>query len=143
MMGAFGAPGLALGVAGGVSGGLINYGVEMLYQNDEEQRILDRLKANQTPGLLMSGGCWNTARYCLGILLTTIEMDDYSKQQIINTRDNFGISVDEILSSCDYLVKTHLPTGYYRIMNLIISGALPKEAKDYIKNKFASGVKLL
>ena len=143
MMGAFGAPGLALGVAGGVSGGLINYGVEMLYQNDEEQRILDRLKANQTPGLLMSGGCWNSARYCLGILLTTLEMDDYSKQQIINTRDNFGVSVDEILLSCDILVKNDLPNGYYRIMNLIISGALPKEAKDYIKNKFASGVKLL
>ena len=142
-MGAFGAPGLALGVAGGVSGGLINYGVEMLYQNDEEQRILDRLKANQTPGLLMGGGCWSIARYCLGILLTWLQMDPYSIDQMTNTRSNFGISVDEILVSCDALVRTDLPVGYYSVKNLIISGAAPKEAKDYIKKKFEAGVRLL
>lgn len=143
MMGAFGAPGLALGVAGGVSGGLINYGVEMLYQNDEEQRILDRLKANQIPGIIMGGGCWSIARYCGGILLTWLEMDAYSDSQMINTRNNFGVSVDEILGLCDNLVRNELPDGYYSIKNLIISGAAPKEAKDYIKNKFDAGVKLL
>ncbi len=143
MMGAFGAPGLALGVAGGVSGGLINYGVEMLYQNDEEQRILDRLKANQTPGLIMGGGCWSIARYCRGILFTYLEPDWYSGIQMNNIRNNFGISVDEILTSCDDLVRNQLPVGYYSIKNLILSGTAPKEAKDYIKNKFDAGVKLL
>lgn len=143
MMGAFGAPGLALGVAGGVSGGLINYGVEMLYQNDEEQRILDRLKANQTPGLIMGGGAWMIARYCVGILLTSLDMDSYSATQLSNMRTNFGISVDEILSSCNTQVKTTSPTGYYVIKNLIISGSIPKEAKDYIKKKFDAGVRLL
>ena len=143
MMGAFGAPGLALGVAGGVSGGLINYGVEMLYQNDEEQRLEDRLRANQASTLLFSSNSLLPFFRNYGFTICTIVPDDYSEDQLVNVRNNFGVSVDEILSSCDNLVKNDLPAGYYRIMNLIISGVLPKEAKDYIKNKFASGVKLL
>ena len=143
MMGAFGPQGLALGVVGGMVGGLVSYGTEMLYQNDEEQRILDRWKSNQTPGLLLEGGGWDKLRYSKGILLTYLEMDGYSATQLGNTRSNFGISVDEILSSCETMVKTTLPTGYYSIKNLIISGSVPKEAKDYIKKKFDAGVKLL
>ena len=143
MMGAFGAPGLALGVAGGVSGGLINYGVEMLYQNDEEQRILDRLMANQTSGIIMGSDAGTTVVRSRGIFLTKLVMDSYSESQADNTRNNFGISVDEILASCETIVKTTLPTGYYSIKNLIISGNAPKEAKDYIKKKFDAGVRLL
>ena len=143
MMGAFGAPGLALGVAGGVSGGLINYGVEMLYQNDEEQRILDRLKANQSSSIIMGSDAGHTVVRSRGIFLTKIQMDGYSATQADNTKSNFGISVDEILSSCNTQVKTTAPTGYYIIKNLIISGSAPKEAKDYIKKKFDAGVRLL
>ena len=143
MMGAFGPQGAAVGMAGGAASGLISYGVEMLYQNDEEQRILDRLKANQSPGLLLGSTAELSAINLQGFRLVKQVMDDYSANQADNTRDNFGVSVDEILSSCDLLVRTDLPEGYYSIKNLILSGAAPKEAKDYIKNKFASGVKLL
>ena len=143
MMGAFGPAGAAAGVIGGVSGGLISYGVEMLYQNDEEQRLLDRLKASQTPGMLMADIVRVVYRESPGIVITKTVPDSYSQDQMINTRNNFGISVDEIRSSCDALVRTDLPVGYYSIKNLIISGAAPKEAKDYIKKKFDAGVKLL
>ena len=143
MMGAFGAQGAAIGMLGGASSGLISYGVEMMYQNDEEQRILDRLKANQPSSLILSSNSLLPLTRNYGYALCSLVPDDYSEDQLVNIRNNFGISVDEILSSCDNLVKNDLPNGYYRIMNLIISGALPKEAKDYIKNKFASGVKLV
>jgi len=143
MMGAFGPQGLALGVAGGLAGGLITYGVEMLYTNDEEQRQEDRLAANQASSLILSSGSVLPTYRHLGISLHKISPDSYSLAQISNMRNNFGVSVDEILSSCDNLVKGLLPVGYYIIKNMIISGAAPKEAKDYIKNKFDAGVKLL
>ena len=72
-----------------------------------------------------------------------LKMDNYSTSIGSSMRANYGISVDEIRGSCDSLVRTELPAGYYSIKNLIISGAAPKEAKDYIKNKFDAGVKLL
>lgn len=143
MMGAFGPMGLALGVAGGAAGGLISYGVEMLYTNDEEQKQEDRLAANQPSSLILSGGSLQAAYREYGIAIRKISPDDYSLTQIANTRNNSGVSVDEILASCDTIVKTTLPTGYYSIKNLIISGNAPKEAKDYIKKKFDAGVRLL
>lgn len=143
MMGAFGAPGLLLGAGGGMAGGLISYGVEMLYQNDEEQRILDRLKANQPSSLIMGSNARALIANLKGYRLIKLKMDDYSAGLVTSNRANFGISVDEILSSCETLVKTTLPTGYYSIKNLIISGSIPKEAKDYIKRKFDAGVRLL
>lgn len=142
-MGAFGPMGLALGVAGGAAGGLISYGVEMLYTNDEEQKQEDRLAANQPSSLILSGGSLQAAYREYGIAIRKISPDDYSLTQIANTRNNSGVSVDEILASCDTIVKTTLPTGYYSIKNLIISGNAPKEAKDYIKKKFDAGVRLL
>ena len=143
MMGAFGPQGLALGVAGGLAGGMITYGVERLYTNDEEQRQEDRLAANQASSLILSSGSVLPTYRHLGIALHKISPDSYSLTQISNMRNNFGVSVDEILASCDALVRSTLPVGYYSIKNLIISGAAPKEAKDYIKNKFDAGVKLL
>ena len=143
MMGAFGAQGAAVGMLGGAFSGLISYGVEMGYQNDEEQRILDRLKAQQPSSLIISSNSILPIFRHYGFTLCSIVPDDYSLAQISNTRSNFGISVDEILSSCETQVKTTSPTGYYVIKNLIISGSIPKEAKDYIKKKFDAGVRLL
>ena len=127
----------------GVAPGLINYGVEMLYQNDEEQRLENRLQANQSSTLILTSNSLLSLIRCYSFVIKDIVPDPYSGTQIMNMRNNFGVSVDEILTSCDHLVKTELPLGYYSIKNLIISGAAPKEAKDYIKNKFDAGVKLL
>lgn len=143
MMGAFGPMGLALGVAGGTAGGMISYGVEMLYTNDEEQKQEDRLAANQPSSLILSSGSLQAAYRGYGLRLWKLTPDSYALTQITNTRNNSGISVDEILASCETIVKTTLPTGYYSIKNLIISGNAPKEAKDYIKKKFDAGVRLL
>ena len=142
MMGAFGPQGLALGMIGGVAGGLISYGTEMLYQNDAEQGLTDRLKANQISGLLMGSNAISATRM-RGPSLIRIKPDQYSLDQISNTRGQFGISVDELLSSTDTLIRTTSPTGYYNIQNLIVSGDVPVSAKRWIRNKFASGVRLI
>ena len=144
MMGAFGSRGLIVGGLGGTIGGLTNYLTETYWQNDKEQELLDRLKANQSNSILKSGYLTTDILYNGSITkLQSFVKDSYSSTQLSNTRSNFGISVDEILSSCNTQVKTTAPTGYYVIKNLIISGSAPKEAKDYIKKKFDAGVRLL
>lgn len=143
MMGAFGPQGLLLGVAGGVAGGLISYGVERLYQNDEEQGLMERLKANQIPGLLMGSNVLAATHTRFGPAVIRIYPDDYSLGQIANTRAQFGVSVDELSPSVDTLIRTSSPTGYYNIQNLIVSGDIPVSAKRWIRNKFASGVRLI
>ena len=140
MMGAFGPAGLAAGVIGGVSGGLIGYGVEMLYTNDEMKKFDDRLAANQPAGILLSGDGEDILFNCQMPALVKMTMDDYSVAVNNDNIVNYGYSVDEIKSSVDAL---RLQTGFWQVSNLILSGNAPKEAKDYIKKKFESGVKLI
>ena len=115
----------------------------MVYQNDAEQALTDRLKANQIPSLMMGSTSVMTALSKKGPLLAKLAPDQYSLDQISNTRGQFGISVDELLSSTDMLIRTTSPTGYYNIQNLIVSGDVPVSAKRWIRNKFASGVRLI
>ena len=143
MMGAFGPQGLALGVAGGLLGGMTSYAVESLWQNDEIRKNEDRLMANQLSTMLLSSNAMISMVRINGISIRKLVPDIYSRQQLQNTRGNYGISVDEILDSCDYLIRTISPTGFYQIPNLIISGPLPVEAKDTIKQKFSAGVRLI
>lgn len=143
MMGAFGPAGLAVGTLGGISGGLIGYGVEMLYQNDEEQRLEDRLQANQPSSLIISSNSKLIVARKYGFVITDLVPDSYSGTQITNTRAQFGISVDELMSSCDTLIRSESPTGYYNIQNMIVNGNVPVSAKKWIREKFRSGVRLI
>lgn len=143
MMGAFGPAGLIAGTVGGAAGGLISYGVEMLYQNDEEQRLEDRLQANQPSSMILSSDSQLSIFRDYGISIRKIIPDDYSSEQIIATRNQFGISVDELMPSCDTLIRTVSPTGYYNIQNLIVNGNVPVSAKKWIREKFRSGVRLI
>ena len=143
MMGAFGPAGLAVGSLGGVSGGLIGYGVEMLYQNDEEQRLEDRLQANQPSALILSSNSILSIIRNYGFRIKSVVPDGYSLGQIAGTRSQFGVSVDELKSTCDYLIRTTSPIGYYNIQNMIVKGNVPVSAKKWIREKFRSGVRLV
>lgn len=141
--GGFSEKGALIGAAAGAASGVITYGVDTFYTNDEIQKSEDRLRSHQPAGILLSGdGVW-TSSFGPRVVLKKIVFDDYSASQLSNTRSNYGISVDEILSSCDSLIRTTSPTGFYQIPNLIISGPLPVEAKDTIKQKFSAGVRLI
>ena len=115
----------------------------MLYQNDKEQELQDRLKANQTPSLIMGDAVSSVMKYSKGLIIIPIGPDDYSLQQITATRNQFGISVDELRSSCDQLIRITSPTGYFNIQNLIVNGNVPVSAKKWIREKFRSGVRLI
>ena len=141
--GAFSGIGAAVGAAAGATGAIASYGVEMLFTNDKEQELSDRLMANQLSSLILSSGAVQPFFDKLGIHLRTLVPDPYSLDVIGSMRDNNGVSVDEILGSCDSLVRQESPRGFYQIPNLIISGPLPVEAKDTIKQKFSAGVRLI
>ena len=143
LFGAVGAIGALAGTAAGAVPGLVNYGVEMLYQNDAEQALTDRLKARQSSSLILGSNAVTTAMKTKGPELKRLIPDQYSLDQISNIRGQFGISVDELLSSTDTLIRTTSPIGYYNIQNLIVSGDVPVSAKRWIRNKFASGVRLI
>lgn len=143
MMGAFGPAGLAIGAAGGATGGMVGYGVEMLYENDKEQQLTDRLQASQPSTMILSGNTLISYLRMYLFAIRKIEPDSYSAMQITNTRALFGISVDELMSSCDTLIRSTSPTGYYNIQNLIISGDIPVSAKRWIREKFRAGVRLI
>ena len=143
MMGAFGPAGLVLGIVGGVVGGMTNYAVEGLYQNDEEQALMNGLMASQTSGMLASDIFVMAAVEFPGLVIEKLQPDQYSKGQITNTRAQFGISVDELMSSCDTLIRSTSPTGYYNIQNMIVNGNVPVSAKKWIREKFRSGVRLI
>lgn len=144
MMGAFGSRGLIIGALGGSVGGVTNYLTETYWQNDKEQELLDRKTAQQSASILLDGSSLVDMNRCAArIELVEFVMDDYSAAQLTNLRDQMGVSVDELLSSCDTLIKTTSPTGYYNIQNLIISGSVPVSAKKWIREKFRSGVRLI
>lgn len=143
LMGGFGPAGALVGAAAGATTGLMRYGFEEMWLNDKEQSLIDRLKSNQLSALIMSSNAGQPFKDDLGIHLRSIIPDQYSLDQISNTRGQFGVSVDELLSSTDTLIRTTSPTGYYNIQNLIVSGDIPVSAKRWIRNKFASGVRLI
>jgi hypothetical protein len=142
-MGAFGTAGAILGVAGGALGGGVSYLTETYYQNDREQELLDRLKANQLPSLIMGSYAKITITNGSGPSLYKMVMDTYSYDLVDDTRSQFGISVDELTTSCDTLIRTTATTGYYNIQNLIVTGDVPVSAKKWIREKFRSGVRLI
>ena len=143
MMGAFGPVGLAVGTLGGVTGGLVGYGVESLWQNDKEQEMKDRLMANQLSSLVLSTNALEPFVNSTCLRMRSLVPDDYSAGLITDTRAQFGVSVDELVTSCDTLIRTSAPTGYYNIQNLIVSGDIPVSAKRWIREKFRAGVRLI
>ena len=142
-MGAFGTLGLLAGAGGGAIGGLTSYLVEMNYQNDREQHLEDRLRAQQIPSLLLSSNSFLPYERKYGFVIKKLIPDSYSATQITNTRAQFGVSVDELMSSCDTLIRSTSPTGYYNIQNMIVNGNVPVSAKKWIREKFRSGVRLI
>ena len=143
LMGGFGPAGALVGAAAGATTGLMRYGFEEMWLNDKEQSLIDRLKSNQLSALVMSSNAAQPFKDDLGIHLRSLIPDQYSLDQISNTRSQFGVSVDELLPTTDALIKTMSPKGYYNIQNLIITGDIPVSAKKWIRNKFASGVRLI
>lgn len=149
MLGAIGGPIGAIGGAalGGVTSALgsaistVSEKAISTAYNDVFQGIDDFSHAHQTDGLLMAGTGFDCLRYGRkGIYLANYGIDAYS-QGTLNTRIQlYGARVDEPTPDCTALIEAG---GPLRIENLYVGGSIPVQAKQYIKERFRSGVRLV
>lgn len=140
LMGGFGPMGAAAGAVGGVIGGAASMGMDFLWYNQAAQGAKDKLAAQQTPGILISGGALDAVENGYDIAICVMGMDSYSAGRASSERSLVGVKVDEYNSSNDTVRSS---TGFYQIVNLAVTGSIPNSAKRSIANRFAKGVKLI
>lgn len=139
--GPLGAIGGAIG--GGILGGImtgINYGLGENF-NQQLQEAKDLMYANQKNGIVLTGNSYNKM----------ILNNAYYPLLIIETADatsSAEITADIALNGYDTNVSgslslTSASTGPYQIVNMTLTGSVPPQAKQYIKDKFAQGVRLI
>lgn len=69
--------------------------------------------------------------------LCTLEWDDYSVAQRDRDISMYGAHVDEPTADCTSLISAG---GPLRIANLIVTGPIPVQAKQFFRTRFANGV---
>ena len=138
-----------LGVAGSVLGiytaaQLIgasgNYLANKFWFNGEYQKWSDYRAARQTDNLLTTGSGPDNIYYGTDITLLAMDNDDYSVEQRNNDISLYGCHVDEPMTSCQSLVEAG---GPLQITNLTVGGDIPVQAKEYIREMFSNGVRLV
>ena len=149
MMGALaGGPIGAIGsaAAGGVStilsgtiGAEANYNLTTKY-NDVFQDITDYRTARQTDGLIMSGSGFDAVRFGQRPSIIKAVKDAYSVEQRANDISIYGVHVSEPRTSCQSLL---LAGGPLQITNAVVTGSVPVEAKQYIRQRLAQGVRMI
>ena len=148
MLGSLGGPVGSLGGAliGGASslisgtiGAEANYALTTKY-NDAFQDIADYRTARQTNGLLMSGTGLSTLILMRIPSIIKASKDQYSIQQRANDISLYGVHVSEPRSSCQSLIQQG---GPIQITNAVVTGSVPVEAKQYIRQRLAQGVRMI
>lgn len=149
MLGSLGGPVGTLGGAliGGVSsiisgtiGAAADYAVTTKY-NDMFQGLNDYRAAHQTNGLLMSGTGFDHIRFGNNeINIVKVVTDEYSQEQRTNDISLYGAHVSEPRESCQSLVDAG---GPLQITNVVVRGAIPVQAKEYIRGRLSNGVRMI
>ena len=148
MLGSLGGPVGSLGGAliGGASslisgtvGAEANYALTTKY-NDAFQNITDYRTARQTDGLIMSGSGFDAVRFGQKPTIIKAVKDEYSVQQRANDISLYGVHVSEPRSSCQSLIAAGGPV---QITNAVVKGSVPVEAKQYIRQRLAQGVRMI
>lgn len=131
-----GALGLSVGMASAVGG----YYADR-YFNDRLNKLSDTLASKQID--VNTYGNDSPAWEYMGqhgIVMWEITKDSYSVEQFENQLTLNGVTVSEPRADCTSICRG---TGPVTISNLIVRGDIPAEAKQYIKQKFNDGVRLI
>lgn len=132
-------PAAALTMGAGLAGAGIDY-VAQGYFNDSIMDSTMKYKASQTSTLTLPGSGWDWVDYGIMPSLVDLTWDDYSIQQRQNDIDLYGITVNEPMSSCQSLIDAG---GPLRIQNLNVTGSMPVGAKQFFRDRFANGVRII
>ena len=148
MLGSLGGPvgslgGALIGGASSIISGTIgaeaNYALTTKYI-DAFQNITDYRTARQTNGLLISGSGFTCLATGRRPALFKATKDNYSVQQRANDISLYGVHVSEPRSSCQSLIQQG---GPIQITNAVVTGSVPVEAKQYIRQRLAQGVRMI
>lgn len=150
MAGAVGGPvgmlaGALIGAGTSALTGALSTGANYAYQTgqyaDEMQSISDYQASHQANSVLLNGGSFDSLfNGSGGISVIWMKKDAYSLQQRQNDIDLYGVNVSEPMTSCQSLVDAG---GPLQITNLTVRGNIPVEAKQYFRNRFTKGVRMI
>lgn len=115
------------------------YAISSKY-NDVFQDIQDYRAANQSNGLLMSGTGFDCLRYGQVPAVIRLSKDEYSVTQRNNDIAIYGAKVSEPRESCQELVDAG---GPLQITNVVVRGSIPVQAKEYIRGRLSTGVRMI
>lgn len=120
----------------------VNYGLGENF-NKQLQEAKEQMYANQKNGIMLTGNSYNklyvnNAYYPMLIIETA---DSVSAGEMTNdiTLNGYDTNISGNLST----IITSATTGPYQIINMTITGSVPPQAKQYIKDKFAQGIRLI
>ena len=116
-----------------------DYAISTKY-NDVFQDIQDYRAANQSNGLLMSGSGFDCLRFGQVPALVQLTKDDYSVEQRNQDISIYGAKVSEPRESCQSLVDAG---GPLQISNVVVRGSIPVQAKEYIRGRLSTGVRMI
>ena len=131
--------GAIVGASLGLISPVVNYYASG-YFNDELQKETDKLISNQTSNMIMAGGgpAWNEligGWRIIQLTADTVSATEYS-QFVSNEGYTTEIPVNDPSAS-------FTAGGPLQIQNLVVTGAIPPEAKTYIKNILSNGVRIV
>lgn len=134
-----------VGAAGGALAGAISVGGNYEFQtntkNDQMQAVSDYAASRQFSTQLLAGSGFDFLETPYrGLKAMVMEWDSYSQEQRTNDISMYGANVSEPTSSCQTLIDTG---GPLQIVNLVVRGDIPVQAKQYFRQRFASGVRIV
>lgn len=133
-------------IAGAVSGAVssifgtgLNYVTSGIF-NDQLQNETDKLYSHQSANMLLPAGGAGWMDLNGDWSIVELIGDDVSVGEHTAFITNNGYNVEIAVTSAASYITTG---GPLQIQNLIITGAIPPEAKTYIKNILANGVRIV
>ena len=111
--------------------------------NKQLQDATDRLYSNQKNGIALNGGSKSKILLadCYYPLIVEMEPDTVSKAEYLSDIAINGYDTDIPVTSVSTFMSGTV--GPYRVINLTVCGNIPPQAKQYIKDKFAAGVRII
>lgn len=137
--------GLSMGAAGAITAGagIAGASIDYLASGYFNNQIMDstmQYKASQTSTLTLPGSGSDWMKFGRLPAICSIKWDDYSITQRQNDIDLYGVKVNEPMSSCQSLIDAG---GPLRIQNLNVTGQMPVGAKQFFRERFADGVRIV
>lgn len=148
LMGSLGGPlgivgGALVGGVGQMIGGAVSTGLEYaenIRYTDELLGITAEYHANQLETMLIYGDTLDWFWYGKVPCIVSLTIDEYSRVIYTNEQTILGSKVSEPNANCQSLIEAG---GPLQIENLIVGGDIPARAKDYIRDRFRRGVRLI